>query len=392
MAGVVGQVVGQAAASAKKDDAARLEDAKKALKARPVAVVQPVVGKDGRVTFSLKSVGAKEVTVALEGEAKPIPMMRGVDGVWTVTVGPLKPEIYGYSFSVDGVYTLDGANPMVKYGVVSVSNGVLVPGSVVPGGGPNPWEMTAVPHGEVHKEWYTTRVTVGLERNQEQLAVYTPPGYDAREAKRYPVLYLLHGWSDTAGGWAEIGQANLILDNLIAEGKAKPMIVVMPLGYGFMDFIYKGWGEWSEKSEVDRNVGLFQKSLLTEVMPKVEREYRVSPGRENTAIAGLSMGGLEALTVGLNNTGRFEYVGGFSAAVHLLKPEEDLKSLDAKTADLKVLWVACGTGDSLIDPNRKLAKWLKEQGLPVTAVETEGMHTWLVWRDNLVAFAPLLFR
>jgi enterochelin esterase family protein len=204
------------------------------------------------------------------------------------------------------------------------------------------------------------------------------------------VLYLLHGWSDTAGGWSSIGQANYILDNLIAAGKAKPMIVVMPLGYGEMSFVYDGWGEWNKFADIDRNTNLFQESLLTEVMPRVNAEYNVATGRENTAIAGLSMGGLEALSVGLKHTGMFAYVGGFSAAVHMLQPT-NLSGLNPKTADLKELWISCGTEDGLIAANRKLSAYLKGEGLAVQEVETPGMHTWMVWRDNLVNFLPLLF-
>jgi enterochelin esterase family protein len=168
------------------------------------------------------------------------------------------------------------------------------------------------------------------------------------------------------------------------------MIVVMPLGYGEMSFVYNGWNEWRKPEDIDRNTNLFQESLLTEVMPRVVAEYNVATGRENTAIAGLSMGGLEALSVGLNHTGTFAYVGGFSAAVHLLQPS-NLSGLNPRTANLKELWISCGTEDGLIDPNRKLAAYLKGEQLPVQEVWTPGMHTWMVWRDNLMHFLPLLF-
>jgi enterochelin esterase family protein len=169
------------------------------------------------------------------------------------------------------------------------------------------------------------------------------------------------------------------------------MIVVMPLGYGDMQFVRAGFGEWEKRSVVDHNTALFTQSLLTEVKPRVERMYRISPRREDHAIAGLSMGGLEGLTVGLTHTDEFAYVGGFSSAVHLLGPD-GVPGMNAKTAHLKLLWVACGTEDDLIKPNRKLVGELKTAGFDVTAVETPGMHTWMVWRDNLVHFAPLLFR
>jgi enterochelin esterase family protein len=349
-------------------------------------IPEPVVHPDRTVTFTFKSETAKAVSLTLEGIAKPIPMTRGEGGVWSLTTAPLKPEIYGYTFRVDGQTTLDARNPLIKAGISQTGNGVLVPSIT-----PEPWEVQAVPHGEVHQEFFTTTIVEGLTRDQDQFFIYTPPGYDPRGKQKYPVLYLLHGWGDTAGGWIGIGQANAIFDSLIASGTMKPTIVVMPLGYGFMDFELKGWGEWSQPTEIDRNTALFERSLLTEVKPRVEREYNVATGRENTAIAGLSMGGLEALTVGLNHTDTFAYVGGFSSAVHMLKPE-NLSALDPKKADLQLLWVACGTEDQLIAPNRKLSAYLKGLGLPLTEIETPGLHTWLVWRDNLTHFAPLLFQ
>jgi enterochelin esterase family protein len=353
----------------------------------PVLAPDPVVHADRTVTFRYTNPDATTVGLALEGVREPIPMLKGPGGGWTLTTEALKPEIYSYHFEVDGRYELDAHNVFVKAGVLNAGNGFLVPGSIAP----EPWETTAVPHGEVQQHIFTTHVVQGLDKDQDQFFVYTPPGYDPRSVVKYPVLYLLHGWSDTAGGWTSIGQANAIFDNLIAQGKARPMLVVMPLGYGDMSFVRKGWGEWNVPADIDHNTALFTQSLLTEVMPQVEKLYNVAPGRENRAIAGLSMGGLEALSVGLNHTGMFEYVGGFSAAVHLLKPA-GLTGLDPRTADLKLLWIACGTEDGLIEPNRKLAAYLKGEGMPVTEIETPGMHTWMVWRDNLVNFAPLLFQ
>ena len=346
----------------------------------------PVVHADGTATFRFTAPAATRVGLALEGVRDPIPMTKDASGVWTLTTAALKPEFYSYHFEVDGQYTLDAHNVSVKAGVLNAGNGFLVPGAT-----PEPWETTAVPHGEIHEHAFTTKVVTGLERNQDEFFVYTPAGYDPRSAVKYPVLYLLHGWSDTAGGWAAIGKANEILDALIAEGKAKPMVVVMPLGYGDMSFVRNGWGVWQDAAQIDRNTSLFQQSLLTEVMPQVEKLYNVSTRREDRAIAGLSMGGLESLSVGLNHTAMFDYVGGFSSAVHMMRPE-DLSGLDPKTANLKVLWIACGTEDGLIEPNRRLAGILKSAGLPVTEIETPGMHTWMVWRDNLVHFAPLLFQ
>jgi len=346
----------------------------------------PVIHADRTVTFSFTGPSARDVSLALEGVRDPIPMTKDGLGVWSLTTSAMKPEFYGYHFMVDGEYTLDAHNVLVKTSLLNASNGFLVPGAT-----PEPWEATTVPHGEIHVHGFTTRVVQGLERNQDQFLVYTPAGYDSRSSVKYPVLYLLHGWSDVAVGWSEGGRANQILDTLIAGGKAKPMIVVMPLGYGDMSFVRNGWGVWQDAAQIDHNLSLFQQSLMTEIIPQVEKSYNVSTGRESRAIAGLSMGGLESLSIGLNHTAMFGYVGGFSSAVHLLKLES-LTGLDPKTANLKVLWISCGTEDGLIDPNRRLSGMLKAEGLPVTEIETPGMHVWQVWRENLVKFVPMLFQ
>lgn len=351
----------------------------------PDATLQPQVNPDRTVTFHYTAPGVMSAAVALDAFKNPVPMHKDEAGVWTLTTEPMTPEYYSYHFVVDGNDQLDPRNVTIKASYTSVGNGFLVPGTPA-----ETWETTAVPHGTVHHHTFTTHVVEGLDASQDEFYVYTPPGYDARAKAKYPVLYLLHGWSDTAAGWSVIGHANDILDNLIATGKAKPMIVVMPLGYGQMSFVRSGHGVWDDPVKIQGNVDLFQKSLLSEVLPEVEQTYRVAPGRENRAIAGLSMGGLEALSVGLENTKMFAWVGGYSAAVHKFDPAT--VTVDPKTANLRLLWIACGTSDSLIEPNRRLSAALKARGLPVTQVETPGAHTWLVWRDNMNHFIPLLFQ
>ena len=351
----------------------------------PDITLQPQVNPDRTVTFHYAAPGAASAAVSLDAFKDPVPMHKDEAGIWTLTTEPVPPEYYSYHFVVDGRDQLDPRNVTIKASYTSVGNGFLVPGTPA-----ETWETTAVPHGTVHHHTFTTKVVEGLPLNQDELYVYTPAGYDPRAKTKYPVLYLLHGWSDTAAGWSAIGHANDILDNLIAAGKAKPMIVVMPLGYGQMSFVRSGGGVWQDPEKIDGNLHLFQQSLLTEVMPMVESAYNVAPGRENHAIAGLSMGGLESLTTGLANPQLFAWVGGYSAAVHKFDPAT--VTVDPKTANLRLLWIACGTSDSLIEPNRRLSADLKARGLPVTAVETPGAHTWLVWRDNMNHFVPLLFQ
>ncbi len=347
---------------------------------------EPQIHPDRTVTFRLTDPTATKVELALDASKTSFPMTRDTLGVWTYTSDPLPPEIYSYHFDVDGRSTLDPRNPLVKGNLVSAANGFLVPGET-----PQPWEATDIPHGEVHAHSFTTRIVAGLDRGQDEYFVYTPPNYDPHAKQKYPVLYLLHGWSDAASGWWTVGRANFILDSLIASGKARPMIVVMPLGYGEMSFVRSGGGVWQDGAAIDRNVESFQRSLLTEIIPQVESAYSVAPGRENRAITGLSMGGLESLSIGLRNPTLFAYVGGFSSAVHNLHATA-LGPLNPKSANLRLLWIACGTSDDLIAPNRTLITDLTARGYPVTPIETPGRHTWLVWRDNLVHFLPLLFQ
>jgi enterochelin esterase family protein len=252
-----------------------------------------------------------------------------------------------------------------------------------------PWELNDVSHGVVHHHFYRSAVA----NDERGYFVYTPPGYNPEAKNVYPVLYLLHGYSDDASGWTAVGRANVILDNLIAQGKAKPMIVVMPLGYGTMDMIRMGWGVWRNTDVRDANFTKFREALLTEVMPKVESEYHVIKDRDSRAIAGLSMGGAESLLTGLNNLDRFAWIGAFSAGGLPDPFDKDFPSLDGRANQkLKVLWVACGTEDRLITANRNFRDWLKQKGVQHTDIETPGMHTWMVWRRNLSEFAPLLFR
>jgi enterochelin esterase family protein len=343
---------------------------------------------DRTVTFRFKDAAAAKVELDLEGVAKPIPMAKGADGVWSYTTAPLAPEIYSYSFLDEGEHRIDPENHLIAPNIAFPPSNALV----VPGDTPQPWDDTAVPHGVLHVHRFTSKIALGLAANQEEVVVYTPPGYDPAAPKPYPVLYLLHGWSGVAVSWARDQQANFILDNLLAEGKIKPMVVVMPQGYGDMSFVQNGFGIWRDAAPVEHNTQLFMSMLTGEIMPMAETAYNISRDRDGRAITGLSMGGLESLDAGLHNTDKFAWIGGFSSAVHNLDYEHQFANLDPKTADLKLLWIACGTEDGLIQANRKLVAFLKTKGMPVTQVETPGLHVSLVWRDNLIHFSELLFQ
>ena len=331
---------------------------------------------------------ATTVKLSLEGVADPIPMVKGADGIWTFTTKPLAPEIYSYNFLDNDEPRIDPENHSIGVNMVFPASNQLV----VSGPAPQPWDETDVPHGVLHTHRIASSVALGLPANQEEIVVYTPPGYDPAAAKPYPVLYLLHGWSGVAESWSRDQQANLILDNLLAQGSVKPMVVVMPLGYGDMAFVEHGFRVWDDPAPVEHNAQLFMGMLTGEIMPFVEGSYNVSRDRDGRAIAGLSMGGLESLDTGLHFTDKFAWIGGFSSAVHNLDYEHQFAALDPATTNLKLLWIACGTEDGLIDANRKFIAFLKGKRMPVTQIETPGLHVSLVWRDNLIHFAPLLFQ
>lgn len=354
------------------------------LSAQPQAakpIISPEVHSDRRVTFRFRMPNAKEVILVREG-AQSSPMKRDEDGTWILTTDPLEPDLYGYSFVADGVSLIDPSNPRMKPNLLNTQSLVHVPG--VPS---LPWEITNVPHGVLHRHFYRSAVA-GDDRD---FYVYTPPAYEPAARTSYPVLYLLHGFSDDASGWTAVGRAHVILDNLIALGKAKPMLVVMPLGYGVPQIVSRSGPR--DPALGRRNMEKFSEATLQEVLPQVEKSYRVSKDRDQRAIAGLSMGGAESLYTGLNALDRFAWIGAFSSGGLADDLNTIFPGLDSKANDqLRLLWIACGVEDRLIVGNRKFLDWLKSKGIRYTWVETSGAHTWMVWRRYLAEFVPLLFR
>jgi enterochelin esterase family protein len=342
----------------------------------------PEVHADKRVTFRLKAPNAKEVFVAREGTSR-VAMAKGEDGIWTLTAEGWEPDIYGYTFVVDGVSMIDPGNPWMKTNLLNLSNMVHIPGDT-----PLPWEPRDVPKGALHRHFYKSAAA----EDSREFFVYTPPGYDPAGKTRYPVLYLLHGYSDDASGWSVVGQAHVILDNLIAEKKAKPMLVVMPLGYGTMEVIRDPRNAFRDPNMMEKNFGRFRTALLDEVIPQVEAAYRVDTNKKARALAGLSMGGAETLFTALNYPDRFQHVAAFSFG-GLPQNFAPLfpKLTDAVNAQFSSIYIACGVDDRLIGINRQFSAWLKEKNIQHEFVETPGAHTWMVWRRNLATVASRIF-
>lgn len=339
--------------------------------------VSPEVHADGRVTFRVKAPGAREV--AYWGDWMPqqtsAPMSQDQSGVWSATTGPLQPGLAIYTLTIDGVTTPDPVNPLIKRRARTSASFVDVPGR-----GDELWAPGNVPHGVVEVRWEKSAVT----GDTRAFYVYTPPDYRANATKRYPVVYLLHGNNDTAAGWTDAGKANFIIDNLVARKKAAPMILVMPWGHAVP---YDG--------PQTNNTAVFERYLLDEVLPRVEAEYRVAPGRDNRAIVGLSMGGGHALQIGLGHTDIFGSVAAFSFAI----PsgfEHRFKSLlddpEGTNAKMRLIWLGCGRQDPAFPRNRGLAELLASRHVRNTFEEVEGMHNYTVWRKLLGDVAPLLFK
>jgi len=349
----------------------------------PPPLISPDVQPDNRVTFRLRAPNAKEVLFAREG-TEPVPMQKDEQGVWSITTNPLEPDLYGYSFVADGVRLIDPSNHLMKPNLLNPQSVVHVPGPASLA-----WEVNDVPHGVIHHHFYRS----GIIGDNRDFYVYTPPGYSPSAERPYPTLYLLHGFSDDASAWTAVGRANVILDNLIAQGKAKPMVIVMPLGYGAPEIVTHGVGAFHDPSLRQRNFQRFRDALVSEVIPQVEAAYLVSKDRNARAITGLSMGGAESLLTGLNTLDHFAWIGAFSSGGITDDFPADFSGLDSNAnSQLRLLWIACGTDDHLIEINRKFREWLKSKGIQHTDIETPGAHTWMVWRRNLAAFAPLLFQ
>jgi enterochelin esterase-like enzyme len=366
---------------------------------RGAAPIQsPEVSPDGRVTFRLRAPDATQVFVT--GIGGRLAMQKNEQGVWSVTTDPLKPDIYTYSFLIDGAVVPDPANPLFKTSYGSAGQSLLhVPGPVI-------WEPGDGPRGSVTHHYYHSTV-IGDHRDYY---VYTPPNYDPKRKEPYPILFLLHGLGDEAGSWLNVGAANVILDNLINQGKAKPMVMVNTLGYGNPD--------GPRGAMMPAMIPTFARALIEEVLPQVEKNYHVSKDRNQRAIAGLSMGGAEAIYTGLNNLDHFAWIGSFSGAFVMWpranptpaadapsggrgpRPmeaadfEKNLPRLNAKSSSqIRLLWIACGSEDGLKTVNQQLQSWLKSKEIPFTGLEIPGYgHVWPLWRQNLAELAQLLFQ
>jgi enterochelin esterase family protein len=390
--------------------------------ASPAAsVVSPEIAADRRVTFRIYAPSAQAVRLAagdIQGLGQAAQLAKGENGVWAITVGPIDPGAYRYNFNVDGVTTIDPRNHQTSESNTNVWSLFYVPGSDF-------MDTKNVPRGAVAEVTYYSTALQTFRR----MHVYTPPGYEVKNDK-YPVFYLLHGAGDSDAAWSTVGRAGFILDNLIADKKAKPMVVVMPHGH-----TRRGPGGTGGRAGTEEFVNDFN----TDVQPYVEKHYRVLTDRANTAIAGLSMGGNHTLQVAFPHLDRYAYIGVYSSgllggfpgmtgpggrgaapapAAQATAPAaapapagagrgggpppmsaSEWETTHAKMLDnpslkkgVKLLWFATGKDDGLITTTQATVDMLKKHGFTPVFKETPGGHTWINWRDYLNEFAPQLFQ
>ena len=369
------------------------------------SVQSPVVNADGTVTFNLFAPKAVKVEVTgdfLPEQSNVAALKEGPNGVWSYTTGKLAPEMYSYTFNIDGMTGVkDPANVYVNRDIISFTNIFIV--SNEKGDKGDLYRVNEVPHGNLSKVWYNSPTL----KMQRRMTVYTPAGYD--KGKNYHVMYLLHGAGGDENAWSELGRAAQIMDNLIATGKAKPMIVVMPNGNTDCQ---AAPGEWSRGmyqpsfmgSVNQRPIATMDESFM-DIVKYIESHYKVAKGKKNRAICGLSMGGGHSFATSKRYPDAFNYVGLFSAGLNiggernksfyeLLQQNKEVQQQLSRLFSAKpaLYWIAIGKTDFLYQQNADLRRYLDEKGYKYEYVETEGGHIWRNWRIYLTMFAQKIFK
>jgi enterochelin esterase family protein len=379
--------------------------------ARPAPLRSPEIHPDRTVTFRLAAPKATDVTVNGSWDnGTNIKMTKDAAGVWSATVGPLAPQLWGYWYMVDGVKALDPNNAETERDGARYDNLLMISGPESEW-----WDFKNVPHGTVQAVWYPSPT---LKMTSRRMMVYTPPGYES-SAQKYPVLYLLHGGGGDEDAWLTMGRANIIMDNLIAAGKAKPMIVVMPNGNATQSvsqgYAYgptpapqsvqapapppvqaaqagQGAAGRGRGGAPQPYAGSYPESLVKDVIPFVEKRFRVLAAKDDRAIAGLSMGGGHTIAATNNNPGTFAYIGVFSSGPQAID-ETFQKQLEAvKAGGVRFYWLGAGTTDMARERTVLLSDLVKKDGFNTSYREIPGRHFWFLWRDFLAHYAQIAFQ
>ena len=352
----------------------------------PAGVKSPEYNADGTVTFRCQAADAQKVELDCQMCGRQ-PMVKDDRGVWSITVTPPAPDIYPYCFIIDGTQTAD-PNNMHLFPNENFKNSLVD----VRGAEPSVQDIQDVPHGKVSYRYYFSKAC-GVER---PMCVYTPAGYDPNGTEKLPVLYLIHGMTDTYETWFKVGQMNNILDNMIAKGEAKRMIVVMPYANPYPEMIAQGKAEAYDPMDTK----LTTKEFIEEVIPFIEKNYNVLKDADNRAIAGFSLGGRQTLAAGFGNPDKFHYVAAFAPAIGMQDKEEHLTNFKNGTyqpvkklkKELKYMFIGTGKEDGLITISEALDQYLTENGLKHTFYKPEGGHTWMNCRDYLELTVKELFK
>jgi enterochelin esterase-like enzyme len=355
----------------------------------------PRINSDHSVTFRVQAEQVQKVQLSMGFGQSVYDLVKGKDGVWETTTKPLAPGFYYYGISVDGFIANDPGSRTFFAARKEVS------GLEVPGPESEFFAAKEVPHGTVRTEWYLSKTTGKIRR----IFVYTPPGYDQSTA-RYPVLYLQHGLGEDEAGWSDQGHENFILDNLIAAHQAKPMIIVNENGMTGVHFQPPPPPKPGSTAPppaggvarffMDERYAAFDKVISDDLIPCIDAKFRTIPDRDHRALAGLSMGGAQALRIGLNHLEQFAAIGAFSPAIAITDAAKDY---DGALADptkinqqLKLLWIGIGSDDFLFAPVEHSHEVLEKAGIKHVWVESSGTHVWTVWRKYLADFVPRLFQ
>lgn len=372
---------------------------------RAQQIISPEIHDDSSVTFRLFAPNAESVQITgdflptvkmetpmgqMDGPGKA-DLVKDENGVWVYKSETLKPELYNYSFIIDGFTTTDPNNPFLIRDVASATNIFIIGG-----GHADLFEVQDVAHGTVARRWYDSP-GLGMDR---RITIYTPPGYE-NSTEKFPVLYLLHGAGGDEEAWINLGRTSQIMDNLIAEGKAKPMIIAMPNGNVIQDAApgEGSMGFYKPQFMVPKTMDGTYEANFMDIIKFVESNYRVIPDKAHRAIAGLSMGGYHTMHISRYYPNTFDYIGLFSAAI---MPREDATNKVYGDIDgtlqtqmdngYKLYWIGIGKTDFLYDANKEFREKLDGMGMKYEYVETEGGHTWRNWRVYLSQVAPLLFK
>jgi enterochelin esterase-like enzyme len=355
-------------------------------------VVSPEVKADKTVVFRYLAPLAKEVKLSGQFMKEPVGMRKDSLGIWSVSIGPVKPDIYPYSFTVDGVTVMDPAN--VSFFPNERFKASLVD---IPGDAPLIHAMRDVPHGTITYEYYPS-----VEGTTGSVVVYTPPGYDKNTSAKYPVFYLISGTTDTEETFFKVGQTNFILDNLIAEGKAKPMIVVMPYGNVLARIAeQKGKSKPADPTTRDgedavKRAKLFETDLLHHIIPYIEKNYRAHNDRNNRAIGGFSRGGGQTLRAAFGNLDKFAWVCSYGSYLSTNEMERSFKQIgdnpENTNKQIKLLWMGIGNEDFLYNGAVEFMDFLKAKKVNFKSMITPGGHTWMNVKAFVAESTPLLFR